>query len=404
MIRSIPLFLLLAFSPGIKAQQNQAYLEYIDKYKKLAIREMERAGVPASIKMAQAILESNAGNSELAQRANNHFGIKCGNDWTGKTYHKEDDDYDAFGNLQQSCFRKFKDVEDSYVAHSEFLRNPRNANRYGFLFQLDPYDYKRWARGLRSAGYATSATYDEKLIRIIEIYNLHELDPLAGSQILDPSEDFIADLPVQKVNDAKMIVASGKLTPQDIASRARINLRRLYRYNEKLPGSGDTIQQGYRVYLQPKRAMYRGKRKWHYVNAGETMFDISQQYGVKLSKLYRRNRMPGNSEPRANQRIKLKGWRISAADRPLLISEDDAPPAGPTRPNPALKEDNARPPVPDSNENAEPGDADPIYHTVAQGDTLYGIARRYGTTVPNIKKQNNLSSDTIRIGQVLRIK
>jgi LysM repeat protein len=400
MIRSIPLLLFLAFSAGIKAQQNQSYLEYIDKYKKLAIREMERAGVPASIKIAQAILESNAGNSELAQRANNHFGIKCGGDWAGKTYHKEDDDYDAFGNLQQSCFRKFKDVEDSYVAHSEFLRNPRNANRYGFLFQLDPYDYKRWARGLRAAGYATSQTYDEKLIRIIETYRLHDLDPLAGNQILDPAEDFIAGLPVLRINDAKVVVADGKLTPQDIAARTRISLRRLYRYNEKLPSSEVTLQQGYRVYLQPKRAMFRGKRKWHYLNAGETLFDVSQQYGVKLSKLYRRNRMPERSEPQANQRIKLKGCRVSAADRPLLLSEAATSPAAMANPD----RDAPKPTAPEADENPGSEEAAPVYHTVAQGDTLYGIARRYGTTVANIKQQNKLSSDTIRIGQLLRIK
>lgn len=124
-------------------------LDYIARYKDIAIREMERAGIPASIKLAQALLESDAGNSYLARKANNHFGIKCGAAWDGKKFYRLDDDYDDKGNRVKSCFRAYKDAEDSFIAHSEFLRDPAKEYRYGFLFRIDPTDYKRWATGLK---------------------------------------------------------------------------------------------------------------------------------------------------------------------------------------------------------------------------------------------------------------
>src|SRR5688572_5643549 len=149
--------------------------DYIEQYKDIAVSEMMRTGIPASIKLAQAIHESSCGKSDLACKANNHFGIKCGNDWNGKTYKKEDDDYEG-GQLVKSCFREFRSVHDSYIAHSDFLTDPAKAKRYGFLFELDVTDYKGWARGLSKAGYATDPQYASKIIDIIERYNLYELD------------------------------------------------------------------------------------------------------------------------------------------------------------------------------------------------------------------------------------
>ncbi|HMQ90591.1 MAG TPA: glucosaminidase domain-containing protein, partial [Flavilitoribacter sp.] len=131
---------LVCSAPFLQAQQDQDFLDYIEKNKKIAIREMERAGIPASIKLAQGILESNAGKSFLARRANNHFGIKCGDDWNGRKVYQKDDDYDDKGKLVESCFRVYESVEACYVAHSEFLRDPRKEFRYGFLFRLDPTD------------------------------------------------------------------------------------------------------------------------------------------------------------------------------------------------------------------------------------------------------------------------
>jgi LysM repeat protein len=435
MIRKIfALFFTLAACTGAFAQ-NGDFINYIEKYKKVSIREMERAGIPASIKLAQALLESNAGKSDLARKANNHFGIKCGGDWSGKTYEKEDDDYDEFGNIQKSCFRKYKDVEDSYIAHSEFLRDPRKANRYGFLFRLPSTDYKRWARGLRTSGYATGANYDEKLIRIIETYKLYELDQVSGDLFPegrpDRPEDAIAGLDLRRVNDVKVVFATNKITVQDISIKTEISKSRLARYNENLPPENDTLAEGYRIYLQPKRCRNRGKRTWHYVKEGETMFDISQLYAIRLSKLYSRNRLPDDAQPQPDQRIKLKGWKIKEGERPRLISEpkptatmpnlegdegfmmDDItpeqPPVKPQNPSTQPPVTNPSPGNPTANPSTNPGNppaqsTGAVYHTVAKGDTLYNISRRYNVTVDQLVTLNSLSDTTIKIGQVLRVK
>ena len=146
---------------------------YINLYKDLAVAEMIRTGIPASIKLAQAMLESNCGRSELACKANNHFGIKCGNDWNGNHFKKEDDDYED-GQLVKSCFREFRTVYDSYVAHSDFLTDPAKSARYGFLFDLKTTDYQGWANGLSRAGYATDPQYANRLISLIEKYHLDQ--------------------------------------------------------------------------------------------------------------------------------------------------------------------------------------------------------------------------------------
>lgn len=147
--------------------------EYIEEYKYLAIDEMIRTGIPASVTMAQAIIESNAGVSKLAQATNNHFGIKCKSYWEGGAYYHPDDDRDAYGNLIPSCFRKYDSVTHSYLDHSEFLMNTEH---YQPLFNFDKIEYEKWALGLEVCGYATDDHYAEKLIRTIELYDLHELD------------------------------------------------------------------------------------------------------------------------------------------------------------------------------------------------------------------------------------
>lgn len=418
-------FLLSPSFSSVRAQSSD-FLSYIEKYKKIAIKEMERAGVPASIKLAQGLLESNAGRSELARRANNHFGIKCGGSWTGKTYYKEDDDYDEFGNLEKSCFRRYRKVNDSFIAHSEFLRDPRKANRYGFLFRLDPLDYKRWAKGLRRAGYATAAGYDTKLIRLIEDFKLYEFDQMAVNDFPEgrPEKpgDAIAGLDLRKVNDVKVIFAKNKVSVQEISARSGVSVNALKRFNENLPDITDSLPDDYRVYLQPKRCRYRGKNKWHYVKEGETMFDISQLYGVKLSRLFKRNRMEKGTEPQADQRVKLKGWRVKKGERPRLATEpkpttvpvDIEPDDGfmddeiiPQNPNTGTQPPTTNPqpttPRPDpSPTQPEPGGA--VYYTVVKGDTLYSLSRRYGLTVDQLMRMNNLNSTALSIGQVLKVK
>jgi len=146
---------------------------YIEEYKELAIIEMHRSGVPASITLAQALIETNAGRSNLATKANNHFGIKCKRTWNGETYYHEDDDLDKNGDLIASCFRAYDSVIQSYADHSNFLRTKEN---YMQLFLLDRYDYKNWARGLKESGYATNPKYADMIISKIEAYGLDQYD------------------------------------------------------------------------------------------------------------------------------------------------------------------------------------------------------------------------------------
>ncbi len=414
--KSFALVLVLLAASSLLAQ-NGDFLNYIDKYKKIAVQEMDRAGIPASIKLAQALLESGGGNSELARKANNHFGIKCHSDWTGKTYELEDDDYDDFGNLQKSCFRKYKDVEDSYIAHSEFLRDPRKANRYGFLFRLNVRDYKSWARGLKTSGYATAGTYDDRLIKIIETYKLNELDRLNDDNFPEgrPSKDkdFIAGLDLRRINDVKVIFAKNNVTVEEISQKSNVSINRLERYNEKLPTVTAPLLDDTRIYIQPKRCQVRGGSKWHYVKVGETMFDISQHYGVKMKRLRKRNRIPDSAEPQTNQRLKLRGFKISKGDQPRLTTEPK-----PTETVPPLlnsdegfmQDDDVAPEIigiPDTPTTDNPKPDQPtgvIYHTVEKGDTLYNISRRYGITVDALKQLNNLMDNNISIGLKLRVK
>jgi len=489
--------IILFFSVTLWAQADYQ-TEYIEQYKDIAIQEMERAGIPASIKLAQAILESDAGRSKLARKANNHFGIKCGNNWTGKTYEKKDDDYDNRGKLIESCFRSYKKAEESFIAHSEFLRDPSKTFRYGFLFRLDPMDYEKWAQGLKRAGYATSATYDRKLIDIIERFKLYEYDravlPNNNPPVVDADEGFTPDptdpaVPVTRVlvvNDVKMVYAEAGETVEDIARRTDTPVSSILRYNESVMKGDEKLQEGTRVYLQDKRNSYRGRDKWHYVEEGQDMFDISQLYAVDLEKLYDRNNMKFGTEAAVGEKIILRGKRN---DTPKLRSEvkakpvvqEEAPIFGTNEdgqiemidpeeepiaetPQPKIEEPIRLEPRPEPKpEQKEPQLEDPVsimlprdgkptkptsessetssrptygtiaeagaeahvgagtstpskpttpsveaetrmYYEVKRGDTLYSISRRYNTTVDEIKDLNGLSSNTLSIGQQLRVK
>ncbi len=449
---------------AIQAQE-QDFLNYIDKNKKIAIREMERAGIPASIKLAQGILESNAGRSHLAKRANNHFGIKCGDDWNGRKVHQKDDDFDDKGRLIESCFRVYESVEACYVAHSEFLRDPRKEFRYGFLFRLDPTDYRRWAYGLKQAGYATSATYPERLIELIERYELFHFDKMSTIDVDAPSESIVSK--ILRTNDVQYALASSGETVADIAARTDIAVRRLLDYNEHLKNENQQLTEGDKIFLQPKRSAYRGRQTWHKVEPGQTMLFISQQYGVRLDKLYSRNKMTAGTEPAVNAEIKLRGGKVKKT--PLLRNPDDLQPTEPERlpvitppspPSPGGKITPVEPvkdPVPEKdpeflepikkeepvepvtppavappqNENVPPKTEEPVIdnktdfdeepvvkpepvnqvppadgvvHTVQKGDTLWNISQRYGVKVDDLKRLNNLTDNNIKLGMVLRIR
>ena len=465
-MRHLLIFLFCTFSVAIFAQSAKQY-SYVNKYKDIAISEMERAGVPASIKLAQGLLESGAGTSTLSNRAKNHFGIKCGGDrWKGKEYFHKDDDYDANGKLKESCFRVYKNPESSFIAHSDFLRdNPR----YEFLFRLNPYDYKRWAHGLKKAGYATSATYPQKLIKLIETLELNQYDRMnANDVIVDNNSESYEEtqLGVLLNNDVKLVLANADETPQQLADRVNTKLSKILRYNEELTSPNQRLQRDERVYLQPKRNSFRGNKKYHYVQAGESLYLIAQLYGVKEEKLRKRNRIADGQEPKFNEKIKLRGWKVPKGEatktskkinnpapviaeptprpdnrpdttpiddeetdglppitggrRPVLTSDTGergkdfyppkppvAPPVTPDRPVNNTPSTPTTDPVyypPTNTTNNPPPANNAVFHTVATGDTLYNISRKYGLSVQELMGLNGLENNVIRKGQQLKVK
>lgn len=346
-------FLFLSAATIFAQGTNQKYLNYIDKYKGTAITEMSRTGIPASVKLAQAVLESGAGSSTLARKAKNHFGIKCGPKWRGKKHYMEDDDFDDFGKKIKSCFRVYKNPISSFIAHSEFLRDPRKAYRYGPLFELDPYDYQAWAFGLKKAGYATAPRYPQMLIKLIEDYDLTQYDRMDDIVYSDDkgkpthNNDKIFGR-LGKVNDLKVFVAKGGESVYQVAFQHNVKIKRLVKYNDAVMDGENKLPEGYKLFLQPKRNNWRGKAAFHYVKKGETLFEISQKYGVKLKKLKRKNRIPDNAQPLAGERIRLRGWhrrnevvkyKISASREvpPLSskVSSDQQDGKMPTKKNPA---------------------------------------------------------------------
>jgi LysM repeat protein len=287
--------------------------EYIERYQLLAIEEMNRSGIPASITMAQACLESGNGNSILSQKSNNHFGIKCKSTWTGKTVKHDDDE-------KNECFRKYNSVEESFIDHSDFLMNNP---RYYSLFQLPPDDYVGWAHGLKKAGYATAGDYGHRLIKIIEEYQLYRLDykmtneQLASLKHKNPrTKEVLNELQINPYqshhitlrNNLKTVVVNEGDTYEILAQEFGIKAWELYKFNDH--------PEGYRplkneiVYIEAKhRKADRRSMLTHRVEAGETMHYISQLYGLKLKPLYKRNNMKVGEEPHTEEIIFLRNNR-----------------------------------------------------------------------------------------------
>jgi|SRR5687768_4414487 len=408
--------------------------DYIEQYKDIAVSEMMRTGIPASIKLAQAMHESACGKSDLACKANNHFGIKCGNDWNGKTYKKEDDDYKD-GELVKSCFREFRSVYDSYIAHSDFLADPAKSKRYGSLFELEPTDYKGWAKGLSKAGYATDPHYANKLIDIIERYELYRYDDSSGAPIASkhaPKPSLAHDL-IRYHNDVKYSVAMAGDTPSSFAKRNDMTARQIIKYNDGIDNENQVLQEGTRIYLQPKFSQNHGKQKTHQLKPGESLTEISQLYAIKLDALLKRNGLQKGDIPAPNQKIVLKGKSkhklrtVSPYDIPgerpaempsthtseqnEIVSTEKTIEVKPvvrkdTTTSTAVKKDTTPAPVMKAASPAismQPAKTE-VKHTVVKGDTLYGISRQYNLPVDELKKLNNLSADTISIGQKLTVK
>lgn len=304
---------LIGCMPFVKAQTTSTP-QYIAMYKDIAIDEMKRSGIPASITLAQGVLETQSGNSWLVQNSNNHFGIKCKNNWTGQTVNYDDD-------ARQECFRKYNTAADSYKDHSDFLKNNP---RYSFLFQFQMEDYKSWAYGLKQAGYATSKTYPQQLIKVIEDYNLQQYTkegeglaprsaPSTGSTTKPATttgnaNTAAADKPIPsgvfEINGRKVMYAQAGTALIQLANEKDIKLRNLVKYNDL--ANDDPLPKSNYIFLEKKGKS--GKNDFHVVKQGETMYDISQAEGIQLRWLRRRNRMKEGEEPAASQRLALQGY------------------------------------------------------------------------------------------------
>ena len=253
--------------------------EYVLQWKATAIQQMSLYKIPASITLAQGILESGSGNSQLARVGNNHFGIKC-HGWEGKTMFMDDDE-------KGECFRVYASAEDSYKDHSEFLTVNK---RYNSLFELKSDDYKGWAKGLKEAGYATSSTYAEALIHLIEELKLDEFDQNVLHEnaliVENDAESEVSHLTIYSANKVKYIIAKKGDTFYRLSREFDMALWQLYRYNDFGPNK-DVLVEGDVVYLQPKKR--RTTSKSIKTESELTPRELSQEYAVKLEPLIRRN-------------------------------------------------------------------------------------------------------------------
>lgn len=315
-IYSVIVIVVILFVLPVQAQSKLSREEYIEKFSPIAIREMNRCGVPASIILAQGMLESDNGNSRLAVKGNNHFGIKCHNGWQGKKIYHDDD-------ARNECFRKYNSVEESFIDHSDFLKN---TSRYSGLFSLDRTDYKAWAHGLKKAGYATSPKYAELLIKIIEDNNLHRFD-LADAGSKNPSkkqqtaknkkQEGGLQREILVNNRIKYIVGRQGDTQESITREMKLLRFELGKYNDLR--EGDSIIPGKIYYLQPKRNQAARGTNVHTVAEGETIWDISQLYGVKPARIYEMNQLSEGKKLSAGDRIYIR--KPKAGIKPVLKEE-----------------------------------------------------------------------------------
>lgn len=327
-IRKTILFFSLLSAVTSHAQNAEAIKDYINTYKDIAIKEMQRTGVPASITLAQGIHESGAGMSKLTVTSNNHFGIKCKSDWTGESLRHDDD-------AKGECFRKYPSAEGSYKDHSDFLKN---SQRYASLFSLDPADYEGWANGLKRAGYATNPKYPEVLVKLIEDYQLQNYTLIALGKI--PDEERMAPVisvanaePVVKtedvfkqpgypdaafkINETKVLYVKKGTSFLAIAKQYDIDLSKIFDFNEiPLSEEASTDQL---VYLQRKRKT--GNNRLHIVQPGETLHDIAQQEAMRLESLLELNLLNDeHMQPAIGEQLSLQS---KSATMPKLVLKEN---------------------------------------------------------------------------------
>ena len=386
-MKNIFFFLIVyVFSVGNIFGQGMTVNDYLAKYKDFAIREMKRMGVPAAISLAQGLLETENGNSDLVKKSNNHFGIKCKGTWNAETVSHDDDE-------QGECFRSYKSAEDSYRDHSNFLRG---SPRYAFLFKLDPRDYKGWAYGLKKAGYATNPNYPDILIKYIEDNDLEQFTLAAVNEVPvfdaskytdDPEEKVVSadtNIAVQNIptdenslssekgivfiNGSKAVRIPKGTSLLAVATQNNINLNRLLQIND-LNKDGLLDRDQY-IFLEKKQKS--GARDYYVVQPNETLYDVAQKNGVMLQSLYDYNNIISNAPLYQGERIMLRALVNGAvASKPIDGSGRGL-----------------------ENEN---------FHEVQPKESLYAISKKYNVSIGDLKEWNHLTDDNLKIGQQLII-
>src|SRR5579862_1465852 len=379
----------------VVAQRSADILAYINAYHEIAISEMQRSGIPASITLAQGIHETEAGTSELVKKSNNHFGIKCKETWTGSVVYHDDDE-------RGECFRSYDKAEDSYRDHSDFLRE---SARYAFLFKLDPMDYHAWAYGLKKAGYATNLRYSQILIKLIEDYGLQQYTLTAMGKMKDQDQVQLASLKSKNesfdnitakknssppasnhaypsgeftINRTNVVFAKSGTSLLAIATQYEVPLSRVLDFNDL--ENREVLEKDQLVFLQRKRKT--GENQFHIVQKGECLYDICQAEGIRLESLLQYNQMGKGMEPAPGEKIYLQ---TSAPGRPLLSSAEQRVYAGVTI------------------HSAIQDKPEPLTHVVQTKETLYSIAKKYGVGVDQLRQWNNLDSASVTTGQELII-
>ena len=437
-LRNSILFCLLLTAYTSRAQDAEVIQQYINTYRDLAIEEMQRTGVPASIKLAQGIHETMAGTSDLVIKSNNHFGIKCKDTWTGESVTHDDD-------LRGECFRKYLSAAESYRDHSNFLKG---SSRYASLFNLDPVDYKHWAFGLKKAGYATNPQYPQIIIKLIEDYHLQDYTIIALGKtpvredviVKSPVENVIVKVPMEnmlknnaiigiknvaveekkdavevkreepikqpekaviqplypegefKFNETRVVYAKKGTSFMAIAQAYDVPLARVFEFNDMV--ESETVDKDQLIYIQRKRKT--GNNEFHTVQPGETLYDIAQEEAIRLETLVEYNLLNSGMNPAIGEQLYLR--KKAPAMPRLAVKENYSLYAGQIKMNTT------------STENTKQGivygtlpQTNVISYTVQPKETIYFISKKYNVKIDDIVKWNQLNGYDLMTGQKLKI-
>jgi flagellum-specific peptidoglycan hydrolase FlgJ len=412
------LAIIFLFTGFVSRSQDDATIQgYINAYKDVAIAEMQRTGVPASIKLAQGIHETLAGTSDLVIKSNNHFGIKCKDTWRGESVSHDDD-------ARGECFRKYNSPLDSYRDHSDFLKG---SSRYAPLFNLDPLNYSAWAYGLKKAGYATNPRYPEIIIKLIEDYHLQDYTLIAmGKKPLneevfakatnekkeketipaaavvkteEPKGTIIQESKMItkspqypdgefKINETRVIYAQKGTPFLSIAQQYNLPLFRIFEFND-MPES-EALVKDELIYLQRKRKT--GNNEFHIMKAGESLHDIAQEEAIRIESLLEYNQLQNNMRPAIGQQLYL---HTKAPGRPELANNGDVQDQ-----MAFVKNDNVKMAGPSPMQNVA---RETIAYTVQPKETIYAISKKYNVKIDDLLQWNQLTSYDLKTGQQLRI-